>query len=100
MGININTKLAVGIFGLFHGLGLASKFQDYEIAREGLLLNLLSFNLGVEIGQILALFVLLIVMGFWRYSRKFNDSAYIVNVVMIAAGFVLIGYQIAGYIIN
>ena len=100
MGIDINTKLAVGVFGLFHGLGLASKFIDYDIAKEGLLLNLLSFNLGVEVGQILALFILLIVMGYWRYSMKFNNSAYIVNVIMITAGFVLMGYQIAGYIIN
>lgn len=99
-GISINTKAAVAIFGLFHGLGLASKMQEFELSSEGLLLNLISFNIGVEIGQIMALAVILIAMGYWRKTLSFTRHAYATNVVMMAAGFVLMGYQIAGFITN
>ncbi len=67
-GFQPNTKAATLIFGLFHGTGLATKILDYQMAEEGLLANLLAFNVGVEIGQILALAVILIVMGYWRKS--------------------------------
>ena len=65
-GFQPNTKAATLIFGLFHGTGLASKIIEYDISDYGLLWNLLAFNVGVEVGQILALFVILIVMGYWR----------------------------------
>ena len=95
-----NTKLATLIFGFIHGTGLATKILDYEIASDGLLANLLAFNLGVEIGQILALAVILIVMGFWRRSSRFMRQAYSANVIMMSLGFMLMGYQIAGYIMS
>ncbi|EJW21565.1 hypothetical protein IMCC14465_13610 [alpha proteobacterium IMCC14465] len=95
-----NTKLATLIFGFIHGTGLATKILDYDIAQEGLLPNLLAFNLGVEIGQILALAVILIVMGFWRRSPRFMQQAYSANVIMIALGFMLMGYQIIGYFLT
>ena len=62
--------------------------------------NLLAFNVGVEIGQLLALAAILIVMGFWRRTAGFWRHAYAANVVMMTAGFVLIGYQLTGYFIN
>lgn len=96
-GVQPDTKTATLIFGLFHGLGLASKILDYEIARDGLLPNLLAFNVGVEIGQLIALAMILIVMGFWRKSSRFWTQAYTANVTMMSAGFVLIGYQLTGY---
>ena len=99
-GISIDTKKAVAIFGLFHGLGLAAKMQEFELSRDGLFWNLLSFNIGVEIGQILALAVILIGMGFWRHSESFLRHAYTVNVVIMTAGFCLMGYQITGFLIN
>lgn len=95
-GVQPNTKAATLIFGLFHGLGLATKIIDYEIAEDGLLPNLLAFNVGVEIGQLIALAMILIVMGFWRRAPSFWKHAYNANVVMMAAGFVLIGYQLTG----
>ena len=98
-GYQPNTKLATLIFGFIHGTGLATKILDYEIAEDGLLANLLAFNLGVEIGQILALAVILIVMGYWRKSRNFYRDAYTANVIMMALGFILIGYQITGFIV-
>jgi hypothetical protein len=98
-GFQPNTKAATLIFGFFHGTGLATKILDYEIASEGLLANLLAFNLGVEIGQLLALAVILIVMGYWRKSPNFFRQAYTVNVVMMSMGFILMGYQITGYFV-
>ncbi len=98
-GFQPNTKAATFIFGLFHGTGLATKILDYQIAPDGLLPNLLAFNVGVEIGQLLALAATLIVMGYWRKSAKFFEQAYTVNVVMMTIGFVLMGYQLTGYFV-
>jgi len=98
-GVQPNTKAATLIFGFFHGTGLATKILDYDIASEGLLPNLLAFNVGVEIGQILALAVILIVMGYWRKSSAFYRQAYTANVVMMSMGFILMGYQITGYFV-
>ncbi|SLN14091.1 hypothetical protein TRL7639_00192 [Falsiruegeria litorea R37] len=99
-GFQPNTKVATLIFGFFHGLGLATKILDYEIAQDGLLPNLLAFNVGVEIGQILALSLILIVMGYWRRSTSFWRHAYTANVVMMTAGFVLMGYQLTGLVLS
>ena len=99
-GIQPDTRAATLIFGLVHGFGLAAKIQEYEIAREGLLPNLLAFNAGVEIGQLLALGVILIVMGYWRRTAGFLKQAYTANVAMMCAGFMLIGYQLTGFFIS
>ncbi|WP_454696704.1 HupE/UreJ family protein [Achromobacter aegrifaciens] len=96
-GFQPNTKIATLVFGFFHGFGLATKILEYEIARDGLIPNLLAFNVGVEIGQLLALGAILIVMGFWRRSASFLRHAYTANVAMMCAGFMLIGYQVTGY---
>ncbi|SDH17408.1 HupE/UreJ family protein [Pelagibacterium luteolum] len=95
-GFQPNTKAATLVFGLFHGLGLATKVLEYDISPDGLLPNLIAFNVGVEIGQLLALGAILIVMGFWRRTRSFWKHAYTANVAMICAGFVLFGYQVVG----
>ena len=98
-GFQPNTKAATLIFGLFHGLGLATKIQDYDLSPDGLVPNLLAFNVGVEIGQILALGVILIVMGFWRRTVGFWQQAYSVNVIVMSMGFILMGYQLTGYFV-
>jgi hypothetical protein len=99
-GVQPNTKAATLIFGLIHGFGLAAKIQEYEIAREGLLPNLLAFNAGVEIGQLLALFAILIAMGYWRRTDSFFKHAYTANVAMMCAGFMLVGYQFTGLFVS
>lgn len=99
LGFQPNTKLATLIFGFFHGLGLATKILEYQISPDGLLPNLLAFNVGVEIGQLLALTMILIFMGYWRRTAGFWKHAYTANVVMMTAGFVLIGYQLTGYVV-
>jgi hypothetical protein len=97
LGFQPNTKAATLIFGLFHGFGLATKVQEYKIAQDGLLTNLVAFNIGVEIGQILGLFAILIAISFWRRSDSFFRHGYTANVAMMAAGFVLVGMQLTGY---
>jgi len=98
-GFQPNTKLATLIFGLFHGFGLAAKIQEYQVSPDGLLPNLLAFNVGVEIGQLLALFGILILMSYWRRTDGFWRHAYTANVAMMSAGFVLIGMQLTGYFV-
>ncbi len=99
-GVQPNTKAATLVFGLFHGFGLAAKIQEYEIARDGLLPNLLAFNVGVELGQLLALGAILIAMGYWRRTSSFLRHAYTANVAMMCAGFMLMGYQLTGLFVS
>lgn len=96
-GFSPNPKAAVLIFGFFHGFGLATKLQELTLAKEGMIPNLISFNVGVEMGQFMALTVILILMNLWRLSDSFRRSAIAANAALMAAGFVLIGFQLAGY---
>jgi hypothetical protein len=98
-GFQPNTKAATLIFGLFHGFGLSSKIIEYDISPDGLAPNLLAFNVGVEMGQLIALAIILIAMSFWRKTDGFFRHAYTANVAMMGAGFLLIGYQLTGYFI-
>lgn len=97
LGFQPNTKAAVLIFGFFHGFGLATKLQEFTLSPEGLVPNILAFNIGVEFGQLLALGAILIIMGFWRRTEAFRHHAYATNVALMTAGFVLIGLQLTGY---
>lgn len=99
-GFQPNTKVATFLFGLIHGFGLATKILDYELSPDGLLANLIFFNIGVELGQILALAVILIAITFWRKSGNFLHHAYKANVFMMMLGFLLMFYQITGYIVQ
>ena len=96
LGFEPNPQAAVLIFGFFHGFGLATKIQELAFSREGLLGNLISFNVGVEIGQFLALSMILIAMTFWRQTTSFGRSAVFANGALMCAGFILIGYQLSG----
>lgn len=98
-GFEPNTKLAVLIFGLFHGFGLATKLQELDLAKNGLVTNILSFNVGVEIGQVLALTAVLIVLSVWRTHSGFLRHAFATNTALMTVGFVLVGYQVAGYFV-
>jgi len=100
LGYQPNTKAATLIFGLFHGFGLSTKILEYEISPDGLIPNLLAFNVGVELGQLTALGMILIAMGFWRRTAGFWHHAYTANVWMLTAGFVLVGYQLTGYFVS
>ncbi len=92
-----NPKIAVFSFGLVHGFGLATKLQDLTLSQEGLVANIISFNVGVEIGQLLALVVLLVLINAWRATGSFDRHANAFNLLLMFAGFALAAYQISGY---
>ena len=96
-GVQPDTRVATLVFGLLHGFGLASKIIEYDISADGLLVNLLAFNAGVEIGQLTALAVILLVMRRWRASPSFAAQAYRANVIMMGLGFYLTGVQLVGF---
>jgi hypothetical protein len=97
IGLAINTRLAVLVFGLFHGLGLATKLQDLGAGKNGLLTNLISFNVGVEAGQVIALAIVVVLLNFWRATPSFARSAFGANLLLLAAGAALTIHQLAGY---
>jgi hypothetical protein len=99
-GFQPNTKIAVMIFGLFHGLGLATKLQNFSLPQTELWKNLLAFNIGVEIGQFVALLFIMIALDFWRRNRSFNSFSTTSNTILMTGGLILFGYQMTGYLIN
>ena len=96
LGFQPNTKAAVLVFGLFHGFGLATKLQELTLAQDGLVTNIVSFNVGVEVGQVLALTAVLIGLSYWRTRSGFLRHAFMTNALLMLGGFLLVGYQITG----
>ncbi len=96
-GFQPNTKIAVMIFGLFHGFGLATKIQEFNLPQDGLVPNILAFNLGVEIGQFLVLSIVLILMSFWRRHRSYFQFSTATNTLLMSGGLMLVGFQLTGY---
>ncbi len=99
-GSQPNTKAAVLIFGLFHGLGLATKLQDFDLPAQGLWKNLLAFNIGVEVGQFLALLFILIILNLWRRYNSYYSFAVVTNTLLMAGGLILFGYQMTGFVLT
>src|SRR5687767_3524842 len=87
LGVTPNTKAAVMIFGLFHGFGLATKLQELTLPANGLVTNIVSFNVGVEIGQALALLLVLVAITFWRTRPGFLRHSFAANTVLMTGGF-------------
>jgi hypothetical protein len=100
LGVRLNTRAAVMVFGLFHGFGLATKLQEFALPQNGLVTNIVSFNIGVELGQFLALTAILIGLTYWRTHRGFLAHAFATNTALMAGGFILMGYQLTGYLVE
>jgi len=100
LGVRPNTRAAVMVFGLFHGFGLATKLQEFALPQNGLVTNIVSFNIGVEFGQFLALTAILIGLTYWRTHRGFLAHAFATNTALMAGGFILMGYQLTGYLLE
>ncbi|MEH6503565.1 MAG: HupE/UreJ family protein [Cycloclasticus sp.] len=96
-GFQPNTKIAVAVFGLFHGFGLATKIQDFALPQTDLWKNLLAFNVGVELGQFIALVFILIALSFWRRHASYYSFSTTTNTLLMSGGFILFGYQMVGY---
>ena len=92
-----DSRAAVLGFGLVHGLGLATKVQDLRPSPDGLVPNLIAFNVGVELGQLAALAVMVLLFVLWRSTSSFARAIVPANVALMIAGFLLFGYQLAGY---
>ncbi|MGB1091231.1 MAG: HupE/UreJ family protein [Oceanobacter sp.] len=101
LGFQPDTRAVVLIFGLFHGFGLATKLQEFHIPEDGLLNNLIAFNIGVELGQFAALVLVLLLIATWRHSSTPGRFATLsnvgINAGLMAAGVMLIGFQLSGY---
>lgn len=89
----------VFVFGLIHGFGLSTRLQQLPLGEDqmAMLVRILSFNLGVEVGQIVALTVMLIFLSGWRKTVGFVKLAYAANVALIAGGIFLFFMQFHGY---
>ncbi|GGD47540.1 HupE/UreJ family protein [Erythrobacter arachoides] len=98
IGLHFDTRLAVLVFGLFHGLGLATKVRDLGLSPDGLLVNLIAFNAGVELGQVVVLTVVVLLLGAWRGSPSFRRYAVAANIALILVGIALTVHQIQGYL--
>ena len=93
-------RAAVFGFGLVHGLGLSGKLQDLALSEDGLIVNLLSFNLGVELGQVLVLAVTVSALNIWRLSPRFAAQARLANTALMTGGFVLMGQHLFGWTVS
>lgn len=100
LGFEPNTRVAVFVFGLFHGLGLATKLQEFNLSDNGLVINIISFNIGVEIGQILALSAVFIALSVWRTSASYLRHAFATNTALMTGGFLLAGFQLSAFFLQ
>jgi len=94
-----NILLMILIFGLIHGFGLSTRLQQLPLghASSDMILRILSFNLGVEFGQIIALIIMLFLLKPFRKRKGFSNFAKIANHGLILAGFLLFLMQMHGY---
>lgn len=97
LGYSPNQKAVVLVFGLIHGFGLATKLQDLSLSPDGLVQNMIAFNIGVELGQLAALAFILTALQLWRGTAAFTRQATAINVLMMAAGFALVQTQLVGF---
>ncbi|GAB3284318.1 HupE/UreJ family protein [Parahaliea aestuarii] len=94
-----NLLLMVFLFGLIHGLGLATQFQTLaDRGDAGLVGKILWFNLGVELGQVAALCLMIVVISAWRKTVVWVPLSRAVNGLLIIAGFLLLLYQLHGLV--
>ena len=88
---------AVTLFGLIHGFGLSTRLQQLPLGHDGLVWRILSFNVGVELGQILALAGMWLVLARWRQTASFGKFSKVANVALLFAGVLLLLMQLHGY---
>lgn len=88
--------MIVGL-GLIHGLGLSTRLQQLPLSEDHLLMNIIMFNIGIELGQLLALAVMLVILHSWRKRESFKPISRIANLFLIFAGGYLFLMQMHGY---
>lgn len=95
-----NLLVMVGLFGLIHGFGLSTRLQSFDMGDNQFLSKILCFNLGVEVGQVLALIPIIFVINYSRKSNHFSAFYKAMNWYLVIAGIGLFLYQIRGYILG
>jgi hypothetical protein len=88
----------VFLFGLIHGFGLSTRLQSFDLGAGQFLAKIVSFNVGVELGQIAALIPIVFVIERWRGRQRFGAFYRATNVYLCIAGVVLFVWQLYGYV--
>lgn len=98
LGVNPPNLLAtIALLGLIHGFGLSTRLQELPLSEDDLLMNIISFNIGIELGQIAALTVMLALLGIWRKAASFAPFSRAANYGLVGAGALLFLMQMHGY---
>lgn len=95
-----NLLLVVLVFGLIHGFGLSTRLQQLPLGEKGIemFLRIISFNIGVEVGQVIALSIMLAILSYFRNLKVFKKFSKVANNGLILAGFMLLLMQLHGYL--
>jgi hypothetical protein len=95
-----NLLWMVFIFGLIHGFGLSTRLQQLPLGEQNveMLMRIVSFNIGVELGQIVALMPMLFVLILWRKRGSFVRFSKVANDALMFIGFMLVLMQLHGYL--
>jgi len=92
-----NLLMMVFLFGLIHGLGLSTRLQTFDMGQDQFLLKIISFNVGIELGQIAALIPIILLINAWKGKPSYEAFYKASNVYLIIAGIGLFAYQVYGY---
>ncbi len=84
-------------FGLIHGFGLSTRLQELPLGESGLVAKILAFNVGVELGQVAALALMLLLLGGWRRRPSFERFSRAANIGLVGLGGVLLLMQLYAY---
>lgn len=84
----------VFLFGLIHGLGLSTRLQSFDMGQDQFLLKIISFNVGVELGQIAALIPIILLINSWKGKTSYSAFYKASNVYLMIAGIGLFAYQL------
>ncbi len=95
-----NLQAVVFLFGLIHGFGLSTRLQQLPLGDAGLIWKILSFNVGVEFGQIAALSIMLLLLTQWRKTESFTKFSMASNSGLILVGIALFVFQMSGFFNN
>lgn len=92
-----NLLWMVFIFGLIHGFGLSTRLQAFDLGAEQFLAKIISFNVGVELGQILALIPIVFIITRWQQYKSYDAFYKAANTYLVIAGVGLFAFQLYQY---
>jgi len=93
-----NLLYMVFAFGLIHGFGLSTRLQQLSVGNEATFSKIIAFNVGVELGQVIALIPILFLINQWRKRGSFSTFQKSTNWGLVAAGIGLFIFQMVGFV--